>query len=323
MLAYVVRRTFFALLLIFIVSSGAVVLSRLAPGDFTAELIGQPGAERTIERERARLGLDRPLIVQYGEWLARAVRLDLGTSHKYGRPVAGLIRERAGNTFLLAVGALALATLAGLPLGIIAGSRRGPVGFTIGSASMVGVSLPPLVTSLTLAFVAARTGWFPTGGITSLDMQAASFGARAADVAWHLVLPALALAIPIGATIERMQAQAMAEALAEPCMLAALARGVSRRRVIWRHALRLAVRPVVAIYGLILGALLSGSFVVELVTAWPGLGSLMFDALLARDMYLVAGCAATGAFFLAAGSLASDLTLAAVDPRLREPVRPG
>jgi len=317
MLAYVVRRTLFAILLIFFVSSGGALLSRLAPGDVTGDLIGQQGAERAIERERARLGLDRPLLVQYGEWLSRAVRLDFGTSHRFGRPVAGLIRERAVNTLLLAVAALALATVVGLPLGIIAGSRRGPIGSTIGTVSMVGVSLPPLVTSLTLAFVAARTGWFPTGGITSADMQAAAFGARAADVAWHLVLPALALAIPIGATMERMQAQAMTEALAEPCMLAALARGVSRQRVIWRHALRLAMRPVVAIYGLILGALLSGSFVVELVTAWPGLGSLMFDALLARDMYLVAGCAATGAFFLAVGSLASDLALAAVDPRLR------
>lgn len=322
MLGYVVRRTIFALLLVFIVSSGALVLSRLTPGDFTTELIGQTGADRTAERERQRLGLDRPFFIQYREWLGRAVRLDFGTSFAYGRPVTELIRERAANTVVLAVTALSVATLVGLPLGILVGSRRrGAVGSAIGTASMVGVSLPPLVTSLTFAFFAARTGWFPTSGMASLDMETASFGARMTDFAWHLVLPALALAIPIGATIERMQAQAMAEALAEPCMLAALARGVSRRRVVWRHALRLAVRPVVAVYGLILGALLSGSFVVELVTAWPGLGNLMLEALRARDTYLVTGCAAAAALFLAAGSLASDLALAAIDPRLRDPVR--
>ena len=313
MLRFVVRRILFAFLLVFVVSSGSAVLSRLAPGGFASELFGSTGAAQTIERERARLGLDRSILAQYGEWLAHAVRFDFGVSQHYGRPVAGLIRERAANTMLLAISALALATVVGFPLGIVAGSRRGTVSATIGGASMLGISLPPLVTSITLAFVAARTGWFPTSGMSSVDVGAAG----AADVAWHLVLPALALGIPIGATIERIQAQAMAEALAEPCVVAALARGVSRRRVVWRHALRLAVRPVVAIYGLLVGALFSGSFVVELVTSWPGLGSLMFNALLARDMYLVAGCAATGALFLAAGSLASDLALAAIDPRLR------
>ena len=110
----------------------------------------------------------------------------------------------------------------------------------------------------------------------------------------------------------------MTETLAEPYILCALCRGVSRRRLVWRHALRVAVRPVVAVYGIIVGSLLSGSFVVEIVSSWPGLGQLMYEALVSRDIYLVAGCAAAGSLFPAFGNLLSDLALAAADPRIRE-----
>jgi peptide/nickel transport system permease protein len=137
------------------------------------------------------------------------------------------------------------------------------------------------------------------------------------DLLRHLVVPAAALALPLAATLERLQAQSTEETMREPFVAAACARGVSRRRVIWRNALKPALRPVAAIYGLICGSLLSGSFVGEMVTAWPGIGRLMFDALRSRDLYLVAGCAAAGGVFLALGSLLSDLALAAVDPRLR------
>jgi peptide/nickel transport system permease protein len=137
------------------------------------------------------------------------------------------------------------------------------------------------------------------------------------DLAWHLPLPALALALPIAATLERLQSQAMAEVVAQPFTLAAFARGIPRARIIWRDGLRAALSPVASVYGYVLGALLSGSFIVEVVTAWPGLGRLMYDGLAARDLYLVAGCAAAGSLFLAIGSVLSDLALAWSDPRLR------
>ena len=126
-----------------------------------------------------------------------------------------------------------------------------------------------------------------------------------------------ALALPLMATIERMQATAMAEVLSEPYIVAARARGIRWRRILWRDAFKPALRPVASIYGLILAGLLSGSFVVEIVTSWPGLGRLMFDALRSRDLYLVAGCAAAGGLFLALGALLSDAALALVDPQLR------
>ncbi len=141
------------------------------------------------------------------------------------------------------------------------------------------------------------------------------------DLARHLSLPALALALPMGATLERLQSQAMRTAVEEPFVQAAEARGLSRNRAMVKHGWPVSLGAVLGIYGLMIGSLFSGSFVVEVVTAWPGLGRLMFDALRARDLYLVAGCAATGALFLAIGTLLSDLLLAAADPRARHAVR--
>ena len=306
------RRLLFALLLVFIVSSGSLLLAHLAPGDYTSQLRRPGVSAQTLARERERLGLDRPLAVQYVAWLGRLVRFDLGTSFRYGRPVRELVGERAANTALLATGV-------GLPLGVVSGSRRaGPLASTIRGVSVVGLSLPPLLTSILLALLAARTGWFPIGGMTSLGAVDLSGVGRLADVGWHLVLPAVALALPIAATLERVLARSMRETLNEPFILAALARGISRRRVVWRHALRVAIRPVAGIYGIIVGSLLSGSFAVEIVTSWPGLGQLMYEALMSRDVHLVAGCAAIGSLFLAFGNLLSDAVLAAADPRLRE-----
>jgi peptide/nickel transport system permease protein len=229
-----------------------------------------------------------------------------------------LIRRAAGNTAVLAVAALAIATLAGIPLGIVTGSRRGALAGAIRTVSLVCLSIPPLLTSLLLLFIAARTGWLPTGGMTSVEAVDAGWSAWMLDVARHLPLPALALALPLAATFERLQSQAMTETIHQPFVVAALARGVTWRQLLLDHAWRVSLRSMCAIYGLAIGALLSGSFVVEYVTAWPGLGRLMYEALRARDIYLVAGCAAMGGVFLAFGSLVSDLLLFAADPRVRE-----
>jgi ABC-type dipeptide/oligopeptide/nickel transport system permease component len=154
--------------------------------------------------------------------------------------------------------------------------------------------------------------------MTSADAHGAGAAAWLADLARHLPVPALALAVPMAALIERLQSRATAEVLAAPHAAAALARGVSRARLVWRHLVPIAARPVVAVYGLVAGTLLSGSFAVEMVTAWPGLGRLMVDALRARDVFLVAGCATAGALVVAATNLAADLALLAIDPRTRE-----
>jgi peptide/nickel transport system permease protein len=317
---YLARRLAFAVVLVVAVSSGSFILARLAPGDFVITSTGGRASPEAIERERARLGLDKSLAAHYRDWLASAVRLDFGNSMLYDRPVRGMIAERAANTAVLALTALLLATVIGLPLGIVAGSRRGGlIPSAIRSASLLLLSMPPLLTSLLLVFIAARTGWFPIAGMRSATTPAAG---ATLDLLHHLVVPSLAIGLPLAAMLERLQAQSMSEVIAEPFVLATLARGVPRSRVVWRDALKAALRPVAGVYGLIAGTVLSGSFAVEVITAWPGLGSLMLTALRARDIYLVAGCAAAGAMFLAAGTLVADLALAAVDPRTADDALP-
>jgi peptide/nickel transport system permease protein len=317
---FLLRRLIFALLLVVAVSSSALLLTRLAPGDLTTELGARARAE-DIARARERFDLDRTPMAQLGAWALRAARFDFGDSFLYDRPVSGLIRRAAGNTAILALAALAVATLVGIPLGIVTGSRNGTMAALIRGVSLICLSIPPLLTSLLLVFLASRTGWLPAGGMTSVAAIDAGWSAWLLDVARHLPLPALALALPLAATFERLQAQAMTETIHQPFVVAALARGVTWRRLLIDHAWRASLRSMCATYGLAIGALLSGSFVVEYVTAWPGLGRLMYEALRARDIYLVAGCAAMGGVFLALGSVAADLLLFAADPRVREAQR--
>jgi len=317
---FLLRRLIFALLLVVAVSSSALLLTRLAPGDLTTELGARARAE-DIARARERFDLDRTPMAQLAAWALRAARFDFGDSFLYDRPVSGLIRRAAGNTAILALAALAVATLVGIPLGIVTGSRSGTMAALIRGVSLVCLSIPPLLTSLLLVFLASRTGWLPAGGMTSVAAIDAGWSAWLLDVARHLPLPALALALPLAATFERLQAQAMTETIHQPFVVAALARGVTWRRLLIDHAWRASLRSMCATYGLAIGALLSGSFVVEYVTAWPGLGRLMYEALRARDIYLVAGCAAMGGVFLALGSVAADLLLFAADPRVREAQR--
>jgi peptide/nickel transport system permease protein len=313
---YLARRLAFAAFLVIAVSSASLVLARLAPGDFVSESLGTQASRQVIEQVRARYGLDKSIAAQYRDWLAAAVRLDFGRSMQYDRPVRDLIPERAANTAILAFTALVLATAIGLPLGIVAGSRHGGIlPGAIRSASVVLLSMPPLLTSLFLVFAAARTGWFPIAGMRSATVPP---GGAMLDLLHHLVVPAAAIGLPLAAALERLQAQAMSEVIGEPFVLATIARGVPRSRVVWRGALKAALRPVAAVYGLVVGTLLSGSFAVEVITAWPGLGSLMLQALRTRDIYLVAGCAGAGAIFLAFGTLLSDLALGLVDPRASE-----
>lgn len=292
-LRYIVGRGLTALLLVFVVASASFGLARLAPGDHLSGFDIDPAYAAA---ERHRLGLDRPFVEQYLAWLGRGLRLDLGESLRFRRPVATLLRERVWNTLWLGVSALLLATALGIPLGVVSGSRRGALASLVSGTSLVLLSIPPLITSLALLVTAVR-----------LQLPAP-----------RLLLATLALALPIAALLERLQSRSLDEALREPSIAAAIGRGIPRGRVVWRHALRLSLKPVLAIYGVIVGTVLSGSFVVEIVMGWPGLGDLMFEALVSRDLYLVAGCAGAVSVMLAGGILLADLALRAVDPRIEE-----
>lgn len=319
---YLLRRLGFALLLVVTVSSASLLLTHLAPGDITSEqaLSMDPVS---LARMRAELGLDRPLMVQYVAWLKGTIQLDFGRSLLYSRPVSSLVGERALNTAVLAGAALLLATAIGVPLGVYSGSRsRGMGRSVVRVLSVLALSVPPLIGSLALVFLAARTGWLPVGGMTSSAGIDPTWAQWLSDLARHLPLPALALALPLAATLERLQSQAIEKAVREPFVIASRARGLDHAQSVRRHAWPASLRSVLGLYGVMIGSLFSGSFVVEVVTSWPGLGRLMYDALKARDLYLVAGCAASGAFFLAAGTWIADALMAIADPRLRSQEAP-
>lgn len=282
------------------VSAGTLLLARLAPGDSTAELQMSGANASAVAQERARLGLDQPAGMQIVTWLKGLAHFDLGVSSQYsGLPVAPLVAERAANTATLAAIALLLATVVGLPLGIVTAARpRSAFAAIVGTISIALVSCPPLVGALALLYLALNTHW----------LSAAPGG---------LMIPVLALALPMAATFERLQSRTTTEALGAPDLVAAAARGIGPARLIWIHAARQSLRPVLGVYGVAIGTLFSGSLAVELITGWPGLGRLAYDALTHRDLFLAAGCALFGAICLAVGNLLADVARAIVDPRVR------
>jgi peptide/nickel transport system permease protein len=296
---FVIRRLLAGIAFVFVMALAALVLARLVPGDPTAELQLAHADRAAIAAERARLGVDQPLVTQVAAWVAGLARLDLGTSTQFHQPVAGLLGERLGNTARLAALALVAATVVGLPLGLLTGARpRGWLATVVTPCSVALVSCPPVIGVLALLFLAATTGW--------LSLAPGS-----------LAVPVIALAAPLAAALERLQSQATQEALTSLDLVAAAARGIPPARLLWVHAARQSLRTVLGVYGLMIGSLFSGSLAVEMMTSWPGVGRLLYDALLGRDLFLVTGCALVGAALIAGGNVAADVLRAVADPRVR------
>jgi ABC-type dipeptide/oligopeptide/nickel transport system permease component len=315
---FLVARACLLVALVLAASSAMVAVTSLAPGDVTTEARLEGASPEQIARERARLGLDRPLLARLAVSIGQTARLDFGTSFRYGQPVLALVATRAAHSALLAGCALAAAIALGVPFGLLSGSGRFPrLAGVVGAASLVLLSLPPLLVALVLTVVAVRTGWAPAGGMQSAGADEWTLGQRALDIAHHLIVPVLALGLPLAATIERIQQAAVADGVAARHVLAASARGVGVGRWLWRALWRPTASPVASVLGLAAGTLLSGALAVELVTSWPGLGRLMFEALAARDVPLAAGCGAAAAAFLALWATLGDALAWWLDPRLR------
>jgi peptide/nickel transport system permease protein len=315
---FLVARACLLVALVLAASSAMVAVTSLAPGDVTTEARLEGANPEQIARERVRLGLDRPLLVRLAVSIGQTAQLDFGTSFRYGQPVLGLVATRAAHSALLAGLAFAAAVALGVPFGLLSGSGRFPrLASIVGGTSLVLLSLPPLLVALVLTVVAVRTGWAPAGGMQSAGADEWTFGARVLDLAHHLIVPVLALGLPLAASIERMQQAAVAEGVTARHVLAASARGVGIGRWLWRALWRPTAAPVASVLGLAAGTLLSGSLAVELATGWPGLGRLMFEALAARDVPLAAGCGAAAAAFLAVWATLGDALAWWLDPRLR------
>ena len=291
----------------------------LAPGDFFEEMRLNPQiSSETVTNLRHHYGLDRPLPVRYWRWLQSVSRGEFGYSFAYGTPVAPLLRVRMRNTLLLTGCATLLAWIIAIPLGIFSASRRG--GWFDRSCEFATSALlatPDLLLALAALLLAVRSGWFHAGGMMSADAEDAGTWSQWRDVAWHLALPAAVLVLGSLPVLLRHIRATMLDVLETPFVRAACINGIPPNRVLFRHAFPAALNPLISLFGLSLASLLSASLLVEVVMSWPGLGPLLLEAILSRDVYVVIGAVMLSTIFLVSGTLFADLLLFAADPRIR------
>jgi peptide/nickel transport system permease protein len=279
-------------------------LIHLIPGDPVQAMLGESAAPADIAVLRGRLGLDRPLIVQYGAFLEGLVTGDLGTSLRTNQTVASTLSERLPATVELAAAAMLFALGFAIPMGTIAAVRAGTrLDYMTMTAALVGISMPNFWLGPLLAIVfSILLGWLPVSG-------------RGTPA--HLILPAVTLAAPLAAVLARMTRASVLEELRELYVLAARARGVSRARAVLRHAFRNSLVPIVTLLGLQLGGLLTGAVITETIFAWPGVGRLLIQSIGFRDYPMVQGCILLIAVMYVSLNLLADLLYGMLDPRIR------
>jgi peptide/nickel transport system permease protein len=318
---YILRRLLLAVPTLLGIVVLVFLLVHLAPGSpITAR--GADGGRRVSAQaavEMKRLyGLDRPLPERFGSWISRVARLDLGESFVDRRPVSTRIREAMPYTALLNGTALLLALAIAIPLGVAAGGKpEGPFDRGSGAVLFALYSLPSFWAALLLqTLFAVKLRWLPLYGVASDLYSGATPGLG--DRLAHMVLPVSCLTYGTLAFLARLVRSGVAEARESDYVLAARSRGLSRKQALWRHALPNAMLPVITLLGLLLPALLSGSVIVERIFAWPGLGRLYFDSILARDYPVILGLSLIGAVATLVATLIADIVLALADPRVRD-----
>jgi peptide/nickel transport system permease protein len=316
---YIGRRLVHAILLILAISFLSFGLAQLAPGDFFDALRLNPQiSAQSIDHLRAEYGLDRPFLVRYARWLQSMARGEMGLSLAYNSPVGPLLLARARNTLLLAGCALTLAWLLAVPLGVYSAAKRGawPDRTAELTASAI-LTVPDLFVFLVLLLLAVRTGWFPIGGMASLGANGLNATARLADMFRHLALPCVGLALATFPVLFRHVRTALIETLQSPFLRAARGHGISERRLLFRYALPAAANPLISLLGFSVASMLSMSLLVEVIFSWPGIGPLLLESIMARDVYVVVAAVVFSSTFLIAGNLLADLLIFATDPRIR------
>jgi peptide/nickel transport system permease protein len=316
---YLAQRLLRAIALLVGVSVLCFLFTEMAPGSFFDEMRLNPQiSPETIASLRVHYGLDQPLAIRYARWIESALRGDFGYSVAYNAPVAPLLWTRAKNTLLLTGIATLLTWLIGVPLGVWTASLRGKLlDRLIGTGSSLLLSVPEIVVAVGLLAGAVRWRVVPVGGMMSLDFIELSAADKLRDILLHLVLPASILVLGGIAVVERHVRASVLEVLEAPYIQAARGLGISRARLLFRHVLPVAANPAISLFGFSLAGLLGGSLPVEVVTGWPGLGPLILDATLSRDLFLVIGAVMFSAAFMVAGNFVADMLLLASDPRIR------
>jgi peptide/nickel transport system permease protein len=262
------------------------------------------------------LGLDRPLVVQFADWLWHVVRLDFGDSFMDGQPVRGKILDRLPATALLAGSALVMSLALAIPLGVLSSLyRNSPLDYGLTVFAFFGVSIPAFWAAIVVIIVfGVQLGWFPVQGMESVGR---SVDSHALDVLHHLILPATVLGLEGTAALTRLVRSSMTDVLVEDYVRTARAKGLTERVVLFRHALKNALLPMVTLVGLRLPTLIGGAVVIETVFAWPGIGRLGWEAVLQRDYPVVMGLVVFTGMLTILGNLFADLAYAAIDPRIR------
>jgi peptide/nickel transport system permease protein len=304
LIRYLFRRLLLTIPVLFGVATLVFSLIHLVPGDPVQAMLGESASPQDIAELRGRLGLDRPLLVQYGAFLTGVMRGDLGASLRTNQAVTAAIAERLPATLELAFAAMGVAILISIPLGILAAVRAGThVDHAATTLALLGISMPNFWLGPLLAILFSVTlGWLPVSG---------------RGTAAHLVLPAITLGAPLAAVLARMTRASVIEELRELYVLAARARGVSHARAVLRHAFRNSLIPIVTVLGLQFGAVLTGAVITETIFAWPGVGRLLIQSISFRDYPLVQGCILLIAITYVAMNLLTDLAYGFLDPRIR------
>lgn len=304
MLSYVLKRLLSMIPVLIGISILLFFMLRLLPGDPAQVLAGQMASPEEIETIRAQLGLDRPIYVQYLSYLSRLVRLDLGRSARTQNPVTEEIWARLPNTVLLAVVAISLACLLGIPAGIVSAVRPYTwVDYVVTVGALFGISMPVFWLGLMLVVLfSVILRWLPAGGTGGWQ---------------HVVLPSVTLASFVVAFIARMTRSTMLETLAQDYTTTARSKGLRENVVVIKHALKNALIPIVTVVGLQFGLLLGGAVLTETVFAWPGIGRLIVDSILARDYPVIQGTILIFGLLYILVNLAVDLAYAYIDPRIR------
>ncbi len=319
MTRYILRRFLNLIPLLFGISLLAFIAIQLSPGDFLAEVRENPViSQQTVDEMRHNFGLDQPLYVQYAKWLWHVVHLDFGYSFAFQVPVMWLIGSRLANTLILNLAALTIAWLVAIPIGIRAATRQySTTDNVLSLTAYLGISTPTFFSGLVLLYFAFKTRLLPIGGMTSLDFEFLPWYAQILDVARHLVIPAGVLGFLAAAGLMRQMRGNLLEVLRHDYVRTARAKGVAERPVIYRHAVRNAINPLITIFGFEIGNLLSGAAILENVVNWPGLGRLILESVTRKDLYVVMGSLMIGGTTLVFGNLIADVLLALADPRIR------
>jgi peptide/nickel transport system permease protein len=326
MVAFILRRLFYAAIMLVLVSFVSFIVIQLPPGDFLTQKIaelqarGDRSAELRIDEYRARYGLDQPLLTQYWLWVTNFVTGDFGESFEYERPVADLIGQRFLLSVILALSTLTITWMIAIPLGVYSAVNQYSVGDQlITTISFLGLGAPGFLIALLVLYVAVVILGQDVVGLFSRDFQDAPWSlAKVWDLLKHLWVPALIGAVTGTAGLIRIMRGNLLDTLGQPFVEAARARGLKKRTVTWRHAVRMAINPLIVILGTeALPGIIGGNALVEIVLNLPTMGPLYIQALLTQDMFMAGTVLVFIVLILLVGSILADIVLAAVDPRIR------